>query len=107
MNTWLDGYKFGPLRWKFSPEWWEKERAKGKARFVAHGALTMSLAYVGLTALLKGIFGGPFSISLITFFLWGLIGGVPITISAWSENEKKYREALREAGLKALPNRKS
>lgn len=107
MKDWLYGYKFGPVRWKFSPEWWEKERAKGQTRFVAHGALTMSLVYVGLSAMLEGIFGGPFSISLINFFLWMLVGGIPMTTSAWFRNEKRYQKALQEAGLKALPSRKS
>jgi hypothetical protein len=106
MNAWLKGYQLGPIRWQFSPEWWEKQRAKGKARFVAHGALTSSLVYVGLTAMLEGLMEGPFSISVFKLIFWMFIG-IPIATSAWSENEKKYREALREAGLKALPTGKS
>lgn len=93
MKEWLNGYNFGPIRWEFSPEWWEKQRAKGKARFVAHFALTSSLVYVGLTAMLEGIFEGTFSISLLKLVIWMFIG-IPIAASAWSTNEGKYKKAL-------------
>ena len=106
MKQWLEGYQLGPIRWQFSPEWWEKQRARGKTRFVAHGALTSSLVYVGLTAMIEGIVGGTFSISLFKFIFWLFIG-IPIATSAWSENEKKYQKALHEAGFKVLPSGKS
>ena len=106
MKDWLEGYQFGPIRLEFSPEWWEKQRAKGKARFVAHGALTSSLVYVGGTAMFEGIFDGPFSISLLKLFIWMFIG-IPLAVSAWSNYEGRYRKALQEAGFKVLPRDKS
>ena len=102
MKAWLKGFQFGPIRWQFSPEWWEKQRAKGKARFIAHGAITGSVTYVGLTAMVDGIFGGAFSISLFQLILWTGFG-IPIAAGAWSENENRYNKALHEAGYKVLP----
>ena len=89
-----------------SLEWWERERAKGKTRFVIRSALTYGLTIVGLTDILGHLFSStePFLLAKGIFFT---LCGILIGLNTWSTMEAKYKKALDEARLKALPSGKS
>ena len=88
-------------------ESWERERVKGKTRFVWRMALTYSLTFVGGIHALEHVFGiGTESsislVKLISYFIFGIV----IASCTWSSMEAKYEDALRKAHTQPLPNNK-
>lgn len=86
-------------------EWWERQRADGR-RFVIRSALTYGLTTVGVTDAVGRLFSStePFLLAKGVFFsLFGILMG----LSTWSDMESKYKKALSEARLKALPESKN
>ena len=86
-----------------SLEWWERQRADGKTRFVIRSALTYGLTIVGLTDIVGRLFSStePFLLAKGVFFT---LVGVLMGLSTWSDMEAKYKKALNEARAKALPD---
>ena len=84
-----------------SLQWWERERAKGKGKFVVRTALTYGLTIVGLHDVYDNLFKGgteypEFCLAAVFWPVFGIFVGS----SAWDNWESKYQNALREA-LKA------
>jgi len=85
-----------------SLEWWERERANGKTRFVIRSALTYGLTIVAVTDIVGHLFHNtqPLALAKGVFFTFF---GVLMGLSTWSDMESKYKKALNEARSKALP----
>ena len=83
-------------------EWWERIRAKGKARCVIQTALTYSLTGVGLTSVVGHFFGSQ-GISLETVIVY-LFSGIVVGFDSWNTMEGKYKNALIDARVKASPS---
>lgn len=84
---------------------WERTRAKGKARFVWHSALTYTLLIIPLDSYVRYFSDGQmvslqstvFSSRTITSALTGLFIG----LISWASMEGQYRKALTEYRLAA------
>ena len=89
-----------------SLEWWERERANGKTRFVIRSALTYGLTIVGLTDVFGHLFSStePFLVAKGVFFT---LFGIGMGLSEWSDMESKYKDALRKARTNPLPDSQS
>jgi hypothetical protein len=91
------------LRERRALERWEQLRAKGKTRFVIQSALTYGFVIVGATDAIEHLFDGPQPISLFKVIFFALFG-VGMGLSMWSDMESKYKDALRKARAKPLPD---
>jgi len=80
-------------------DWWVRERADGKARFVIRSALTYSLTIVGVTDILGNLFSRTDPLLLVKGVLFTLSASL-VGLHTWSDMESKYKKALDE-GLKA------
>ena len=88
-----------------SLERWEQIRAGGKRRFVVRTALYYGFAVVGMTDLTENLFYGRHYVSL-GHLIYYLLTGIPIALIGWSSMEARYKRALDEARIKALPSSK-
>jgi hypothetical protein len=88
-----------------SLEWWERERANGKTRFVIRSALTYGLTIVAVSDIVGHLFHNaqPLAWGKGVFFT---LFGVLMASSTWSDMESKYKKALNE-GLQAPPSGKT
>lgn len=90
-----------------SLQWWERERANGKTRFVFRFGLTYGLTIVGLNDVYANLFnGGTQYFDFYSAAFWYLFFGIIIGSSAWENWESKYQNALHEAS-KAPPGGKT
>ena len=81
-----------------SLQWWEQERAKGKARYVLRTGLTLGVMVVAVADILKHLSGSsnPASDLLLTLFVYVGVGFIS-AFFAWNSWEEKYKKALQEA----------
>ena len=82
-------------------EQWEQIRTHGKARFVLRVALTVGLTMVGLNDVYRHVYGES-AISVAMLFCY-LLAGIVGAHRGWNEMERKYKDALIEARVKASP----
>ena len=96
-----------------SLQWWERERAKGKARYILRTGLTVGVMVVAVADILKHLSGSSNSASDLLFTLFWYVGvGFISAFFAWNSWEQKYQKALQEARASsphgpALPHSKS
>lgn len=78
-----------------SLERWERIRAKGKARFVLHQALTWTVFMTALRDVSDQIFEGGGQVSNLRFHIviYSLTG-IFVGLFAWWSQEGKYKNAL-------------
>lgn len=103
MKRFLTKYKAWRARSKQrSLEKWEKERARGKNRFIFRIALYYGFAMIGMTNAYERFFEGAVTqptilLKLLYYIPFGLVMGS----FGWAERESSYKKALREAREKA------
>ena len=78
-----------------SLEWWERQRANGKKRFVIRTALTYGLTMIGVVGVNNHFFGGSQSDLCLAAVFWP-IAGICMGFDAWAHWERKYQKALNE-----------
>jgi hypothetical protein len=89
----------GKLR---SLEKWERERARGKGRFIIRIGLYYGITMIGMTNAYERIFDGAVTDPSILFKLFYYVpAGLTIGAFAWTQRETDYKKALREARAKA------
>jgi hypothetical protein len=92
IQAWRSGSELRSL------QWWERERAYGKSRFILRMTVTYSLTVVGLTDIFDHIFGGSApSDSLLFKLISYTVMGTIIASFTWDSWERKYKKALLEA----------
>jgi hypothetical protein len=80
---------------------WERERAKGKARFVILTALLWSALMIGALSLAELYFEGTLDgLRLKTRVIYYLIAGPIVGLVLWWINEGRYKNARIEARIK-------
>ena len=98
MRKWLNRIKVWRSRKELrSLQWWERERAYGKSRFVWRSALTLGLTVTAVSDVFIEIGVGGESETLwlkaIVYTVAGAMGGS----YTWNSWERKYEKALLEA----------
>jgi hypothetical protein len=86
-----------------SLEWWERERANGKTRFVIRSALTYGLTTAGVSDLIQRVVFGEAN-SLLFNLISFMVAGIVMGSTTWSTMDAKYDDALRKGCAKALPD---
>ena len=96
-----------------SLQWWERERAKGKTRYILRTGVTVGVMVVAVADILKHLSGSSNSASNLLFTLFWYVGvGFISAFFAWNSWEAEYHKALKEARASspdghALPHSKS
>jgi len=86
-------------------QWWERKRAKGKARFVIRCALVWSGPYIVVFALADYYFDGTLSaFKLLLRAIYFLIVGLIVAFVAWWIHEGRYQKARIEAQINSNAN---
>ena len=97
MRKWLNRIQAWRSRKELrSLQWWERERAYGKSRFIYRSALTLGLTVAAVSDVFHHIVGGESEsllFKVIGYTVAGAIGGS----YTWSSWERKYEKALLEA----------
>ncbi len=99
MKKWLNRIQGWRSRKELrSLQWWERERAYGKSRFILRIGLTYGLTVVGVTDISRHVFGeGAHSESLLFKLISYTVTGAVIASFTWSSWETKYKKALVKA----------
>ena len=77
-----------------SLQWWERERARGKSRFIWRSALTLGLTVAAVSDVFHHIFGGETNNLLFTAISYTIVGLLTGSF-AWDSWETKYKKALK------------
>jgi hypothetical protein len=92
-----------------SLQWWERERAYGKSRFIWRGALTLGVTAAAVSDVFHHISGGETDNLLFIAISYTIVGIVTGSF-AWDSWETKYKKALKahveaSSSGRALPHR--
>ena len=90
-----------------SLQWWERERAYGKSRFIWRSALTLGLTVAAVSDVSHQLgFGGESENLLLKGIFYAAAGAIGASVT-WDSWERKYKKALLEAqsSSHALPHR--
>lgn len=101
MKSWLP--KLLPYSDQNTLEGWAKIRARGQARFVIESGLSLAAVVFGIMYAIRSIFFEAKEMSVLQLSLYIVVGMLGAT-SRWRTRETEYQKALREAGVKALPD---
>jgi len=108
MRKWLNRIQAWRSRKELrSLQWWERERAYGKSRFIYRYALTLGLTVAAVSDVSKHVgFGGESESLLFKGIFYAAAGAIGASFT-WDSWERKYKKALLEAQSSghALPHR--
>ena len=98
MRKWLNRIQAWRSRKELrSLQWWERERAYGKSRFIWRSALTLGLTVAAVSDVFHHVgFGGESESLLFKGIAYTVAGAIGASVT-WNSQEKKYKKALLEA----------
>ena len=97
MRKWLNRIQAWRSRRELrSLQWWERERAYGKSRFIYRSALTLGLTVAAVSDVLNHVFGGESDSLLFKGIVYTVAGAIGASYT-WSSWETKYKKALLKA----------
>ena len=83
--------------------WWERERAKGKRRFVVRTAMIYSLLMTAAQDFMNyGVSGEPHLSRFVYNAIFYSLGGIFVGYVAWWDRERNYKNTLREIRVQMI-----